>query len=163
MNIKTHVSNGVVSLAVFFFCFHLDYVSCIPLPLLKRITFHAVGSEVHAFARGTISMPKSGSGLGHQGQPNELSWVKRDGSLGRLRCRNLQPLRGKENEVFIFYADVILYSRSLKIISSPVKGVERIKKLEVRAFTEEQEALVLKSWNSMKKNAAELGLKFFLR
>ncbi|XP_030450218.1 hemoglobin-2-like [Syzygium oleosum] len=103
--------------------------------LMNIKTHVSNGTEVHAFARGTISMPKSGSGLGHQGQSNELSWVKRDGSLGRLRCRNLQPLR----------------------------GVERIKKLEVRAFTEEQEALVLKSWNSMKKNAAELGLKFFLR
>ncbi|KAK1380010.1 Class I non-symbiotic hemoglobin [Heracleum sosnowskyi] len=35
--------------------------------------------------------------------------------------------------------------------------------LEVKAFTEEQEALVVKSWNVMKKNAAELGLKFFLK
>jgi len=33
----------------------------------------------------------------------------------------------------------------------------------VKAFTEEQEALVVKSWNAMKKNAPELGLKFFLR
>lgn len=30
-------------------------------------------------------------------------------------------------------------------------------------FTEEQEALVLKSWNAMKKDAANLGLKLFLR
>ncbi|KAJ4716442.1 putative Non-symbiotic hemoglobin [Melia azedarach] len=30
-------------------------------------------------------------------------------------------------------------------------------------FTEEQEALVVKSWNVMKKNAGELGLKFFLK
>lgn len=30
-------------------------------------------------------------------------------------------------------------------------------------FTEEQEALVVKSWNVMKKNSAELGLKLFLR
>ncbi|CAA6657724.1 unnamed protein product [Spirodela intermedia] len=30
-------------------------------------------------------------------------------------------------------------------------------------FTAEQEALVVKSWNVMKKNAGELGLKFFLR
>lgn len=30
-------------------------------------------------------------------------------------------------------------------------------------FSEEQEALVVKSWGAMKKNAAELGLKFFLR
>lgn len=33
----------------------------------------------------------------------------------------------------------------------------------MKAFTEEQEALVVKSWNSMKKNAGELSLKFFLR
>ena len=33
----------------------------------------------------------------------------------------------------------------------------------VRAFSEEQEALVVKSWNAMKKDAGELGLKFFLR
>jgi len=31
------------------------------------------------------------------------------------------------------------------------------------AFSEEQEALVLKSWNAMKKTAGELGLKLFLR
>ena len=31
------------------------------------------------------------------------------------------------------------------------------------AFIEEQEALVMKSWSSMKKNAGELGLKFFLK
>jgi hypothetical protein len=30
-------------------------------------------------------------------------------------------------------------------------------------FTEEQEALILKSWAVMKKNAADLGLKFFLK
>ncbi|KAK4791870.1 hypothetical protein SAY86_022305 [Trapa natans] len=30
-------------------------------------------------------------------------------------------------------------------------------------FTEEQEALVLKSWGVMKKNAGELGFKFFLK
>ncbi|KAJ8441950.1 hypothetical protein Cgig2_020095 [Carnegiea gigantea] len=30
-------------------------------------------------------------------------------------------------------------------------------------FTEEQEALLVKSWNVMKKNSAELGLKFFLK
>lgn len=31
------------------------------------------------------------------------------------------------------------------------------------AFSEEKEALVVKSWNAMKKNAGELGLKMFLR
>ncbi|CAO2815108.1 unnamed protein product [Amaranthus hypochondriacus] len=30
-------------------------------------------------------------------------------------------------------------------------------------FSEEQEALVIKSWNVMKKNSAELGLKMFLK
>lgn len=35
--------------------------------------------------------------------------------------------------------------------------------VEVRGFTEEQEALVVKSWNAMKKNSGELGLKFFLK
>lgn len=34
---------------------------------------------------------------------------------------------------------------------------------EGKVFTEEQEALVVKSWSVMKKNAAELGLKFFLK
>ncbi|XP_014491731.1 non-symbiotic hemoglobin 1 [Vigna radiata var. radiata] len=32
-----------------------------------------------------------------------------------------------------------------------------------KCFTEEQEALVVKSWNVMKKNSGELGLKFFLK
>ncbi|OIT28115.1 non-symbiotic hemoglobin 1 [Nicotiana attenuata] len=31
------------------------------------------------------------------------------------------------------------------------------------SFTEEQEALVVKSWDSMKKNAGEWGLKLFLK
>ncbi|XP_059438038.1 plastid division protein PDV2 [Corylus avellana] len=35
--------------------------------------------------------------------------------------------------------------------------------LEGRGFSEEQEALVVKSWNAMKPNAGELGLKFFLK
>jgi len=33
--------------------------------------------------------------------------------------------------------------------------------MDGRVFTEEQEALVLKSWEAMKKNSAELSLKFF--
>ncbi|GAU35847.1 hypothetical protein TSUD_63360, partial [Trifolium subterraneum] len=35
--------------------------------------------------------------------------------------------------------------------------------LETKVFTEEQEALVVKSWAVMKKNSAELGLKLFLK
>ncbi|KAI4298385.1 hypothetical protein L6164_031953 [Bauhinia variegata] len=32
-----------------------------------------------------------------------------------------------------------------------------------KGFTEDQEALVVKSWSAMKKNSGELGLKFFLK
>ncbi|KAK6916516.1 Globin, partial [Dillenia turbinata] len=39
----------------------------------------------------------------------------------------------------------------------------RRSRLEVGAFTEEQESLVVKSWNVMKHNAGELGFKFFLK
>ncbi|KAI4318375.1 hypothetical protein MLD38_032089 [Melastoma candidum] len=42
-------------------------------------------------------------------------------------------------------------------------GFARRRSFGVKAFSEEQEALVVKSWNSMKKNAGELGLKLFLR
>ncbi|KAB1207217.1 Hemoglobin-2 [Morella rubra] len=35
--------------------------------------------------------------------------------------------------------------------------------VEGREFTEEQEALVVKSWTAMKQNAGELALKFFLK
>ncbi|RZR80112.1 hypothetical protein BHM03_00006038 [Ensete ventricosum] len=35
--------------------------------------------------------------------------------------------------------------------------------MAAEVFTEEQEALVLKSWTVMKKDAANLGLKLFLR
>ncbi|KAK7312369.1 hypothetical protein VNO77_36168 [Canavalia gladiata] len=35
--------------------------------------------------------------------------------------------------------------------------------LESRGFTQEQETLVVNSWNVMKKNSGELGLKFFLK
>ncbi|XVF68186.1 hypothetical protein PTKIN_Ptkin10aG0184200 [Pterospermum kingtungense] len=69
-------------------------------------------------------------------QSLELSWVKRNGSWRDLVCRSTPK---------------------------PIRSVKRVGEFKVRAFTEEQEALVVKSWNSMKKNAGELGLKFFLR
>ncbi|KAL1805548.1 hypothetical protein ACET3Z_028616 [Daucus carota] len=47
------------------------------------------------------------------------------------------------------------------LISS--NGMRQTEGLEVKAFTEEQEALVVKSWNFMKKDAAQLGLNFFLK
>lgn len=43
------------------------------------------------------------------------------------------------------------------------EGMEKKHGVEVKAFTEEQEALVTNSWKVMKKNSGELGLKFFLR
>ncbi|KAI4376031.1 hypothetical protein MLD38_013831 [Melastoma candidum] len=42
-------------------------------------------------------------------------------------------------------------------------GLGRRGSLGVRAFSVEQEALVVKSWNSMKKDAGDIGLKFFFR
>jgi len=33
--------------------------------------------------------------------------------------------------------------------------------MDAKVFTEEQEALVLKSWEAMKKNSGELSVKFF--
>ncbi|KAK4405244.1 Non-symbiotic hemoglobin 1 [Sesamum angolense] len=56
-------------------------------------------------------------------------------------------------------------SESCLVLKTPKipRCMKKSGRLEVKAFTEEQEALVTKSWNVMKKNAAELGLKFFLR
>ncbi|KAJ0010142.1 hypothetical protein Pint_34560 [Pistacia integerrima] len=79
------------------------------------------------------STPNS-SRLMHK-QYMDLSWIRRDGSLKGLICRTPNSIR----------------------------SVERSGRFKVRAFTEEQEALVVKSWNSMKKDAGELGVKFFLR
>ena len=53
--------------------------------------------------------------------------------------------------LFIFYVQNAYLSSMDKLLCNII------------GFTEEQEALVVKSWNSMKKNAGELGLKFFLK
>ncbi|XP_021640997.2 non-symbiotic hemoglobin 1 [Hevea brasiliensis] len=68
-------------------------------------------------------------------QSLHLSWVRRDGSLRGLVCKSTKYLR----------------------------NVERNRSLKVSGLTEEQEALVVKSWNSVKKNSGELGLKFFIK
>ncbi|XP_075499810.1 uncharacterized protein LOC142538358 [Primulina tabacum] len=70
-------------------------------------------------------------------QSSNLSWFKMDDSWQRH-----------------------LYCRTPKISR---RCMEKKHGVEVRAFTEEQEVLVTKSWKVMKKNAGELGLKFFLR
>ncbi|KAL3580594.1 hypothetical protein D5086_018429 [Populus alba] len=60
-----------------------------------------------------------------------------------------------------------LHQQSMGVIMGQERGsttwayLERSVRLEVSASSEEQEALMIKSWNSMKKNAGELGLKFF--
>ena len=58
---------------------------------------------------------------------------------------------------------MISVTKSLFTYGFGFEGVERNQRWEVKAFTEDQEALVVKSWKSMKNNAGELGLKFFLR
>lgn len=68
-------------------------------------------------------------------QSVDFSWARRDGSGCRLVCRTPRM----------------------------ITSMKKRESLEVKAFTEEQEALVVKSWNVMKKDAAELGLKFFLK
>ncbi|KMT00511.1 hypothetical protein BVRB_9g218090 [Beta vulgaris subsp. vulgaris] len=69
----------------------------------------------------------------------ELSWVKREGfQIQGLFCKNPS-----------FITSVRKRNDNGGLI--------------VKAFSEEQEALVVKSWNAMKKNASELALKFFLR
>ncbi|GLT96985.1 hypothetical protein SLE2022_145730 [Rubroshorea leprosula] len=96
---------------------------------------HARGIKISA-ARDVSTFylnPKYGPKLRHQ--QHELPWIKRDGRWGHLACR----------------------------LPKPIRTVEKSGRFQVRAFTEDQEALVVNSWNSMKKNAGEFGLKFFLR
>ncbi|CAO2815109.1 unnamed protein product [Amaranthus hypochondriacus] len=71
---------------------------------------------------------------------SEISWVKRDGFDTQ---------------------ELLLCSKNPRFITCVSKRTNG--GLTVNAFTEDQEALVVKSWNAMKKNASELGLKFFLR
>ncbi|GAY51890.1 hypothetical protein CUMW_137770 [Citrus unshiu] len=77
----------------------------------------------------------STSRVRHQQYVN-LSWKMRDGSLKGLFCTAPKSIRSVRRNSGSF---------------------------NVTAFTEEQEALVVKSWNAMKKNSGELALKFFLR
>ncbi|XP_074275387.1 anaerobic nitrite reductase Glb1-1-like [Silene latifolia] len=68
----------------------------------------------------------------------DFSWLKREGSsIQRLFCQ------------------------APRSITSVSKGSNA--GFTVKSFTEEQEALVVKSWNAMKKNSSQLALKFFLR
>lgn len=100
----------------------------------------------------------------HQQYVN-LSWKMRDGSLKGLFCTAPKSIRS----MFFFLLCLFFWSFfshyfPLKLSLWIHKGVRRNSgSFNVTAFTEEQEALVVKSWNAMKKNSGELALKFFLR
>ncbi|KAL9245030.1 hypothetical protein vseg_018729 [Gypsophila vaccaria] len=71
----------------------------------------------------------------------ELSWIKRGGFI---RIHGLFP-------------------KNPTAISSFSKRKNDGLSVRSFAFTEQQQALVVKSWNAMKPNSSELALKFFLR
>ncbi|KAJ4966527.1 hypothetical protein NE237_018376 [Protea cynaroides] len=72
-------------------------------------------------------------------KPTTLSWINRDdGSRFPLLCKNATLTR-------------------------LINRVERNGRFRVRAFSEEQEALVFKSWAVMKPKAGDLAMEFFLR
>ncbi|KAK1358739.1 Non-symbiotic hemoglobin 1 [Heracleum sosnowskyi] len=91
------------------------------------------GTSARGFSNSFDNVPVGKSGLVDNAVG--FSWARRDGS----GCR--------------------LVSGTSRMIAS----IKKRQSFEVEAFTEEQEALVVKSWNVMKKDAAELGLKFFLK
>ncbi|XP_017256230.1 non-symbiotic hemoglobin 1 isoform X2 [Daucus carota subsp. sativus] len=92
------------------------------------------GSNTRALLNPFDNVPVGKSGVSYNSA--SFSWVTRDGSGCRLVCTTPEM----------------------------ITSIRKRASLEVKAaFTEEQEALVVKSWNVMKKDAAELGLKFFLK
>ncbi|KAM7479255.1 hypothetical protein LguiA_027474 [Lonicera macranthoides] len=99
-----------------------------------KINSPASPNATMLFSNGTPMSSFSDSRFSHCGSM-ELSWISR-------------------NEYGFW-----LVSKTPRIITS----VGKRGRLEITAFTEEHEALVVKSWNSMKKNSGELGLKFFLK
>ncbi|KAL9271486.1 Non-symbiotic hemoglobin 1-like protein [Drosera capensis] len=99
---------------------------------------HAVASRVAVSPCHAAALPQRASLRCSQRRFFELPWKKRQqGSL---------------------YHDFV---RSSPVVVTSVKRDE--KSFVVRAFSEQQEALVVKSWDVMKKNTSELGLKFFLK
>ncbi|KAL5169194.1 Non-symbiotic hemoglobin 1 [Glycine soja] len=76
----------------------------------------------------------------------------------------------KSLQVWAHIRDLALFRRRFtslqRITDSLIRGrstSDNMTSTLERGFTEEQEALVVKSWNVMKKNSGELGLKFFLK
>ncbi|KAI8554355.1 hypothetical protein RHMOL_Rhmol05G0092500 [Rhododendron molle] len=131
-------------------------ISCLsPPPLYSTVFFllqHYSFQSIYTMNHFNIKTPSNATMLLSHGSPRgaaadlasesnslgrslDFSWVRRAGKGCRLRSK----------------------------ICRVVTSVEKNGRFEVKAFTEEQEALVVKSWNSMKKNAGELSLKFFLR
>lgn len=111
-------------------------------PISKTCVIFNLGPQAHCLTMST--------GLCAIRRPNssfrspcltQLSWVRREG-----------------------FEHVLMPKTTRFVENSHLPGVENGSgRLRIRAFTEEQEALVVKSWKAMKKDAGELGLKFFLR
>lgn len=108
---------------------------------------------------------KSGPRFLHQ-QSMELSWVRREAALHGLVCRTPKYSRSSFLFHFFLFPCYIFFVFGIHcmiwLYTKIWKGCNCVR-LEVSAFSEDPEALMVKSWNSMKKNAGELGLKFFLR
>ncbi|KAK4477077.1 hypothetical protein RD792_016284 [Penstemon davidsonii] len=99
----------------------------------------------------------SKSGFSRNRSVNLSAWLKRDASVLSLFARKTPTVPRSKSPQFTDLGVFLLIFGS--------KGMEksgRVIRMEAN-FTEEQEALVTKSWNVMKKNAGELGLKLFLR
>lgn len=87
------------------------------------------------------------------------------------RSKNGSPCPEGLNLIFTGFTIYIIsfeqYWSELNILNTIFKLSEfvwkKIHNMEGKVFTEEQETLVAKSWGVMKKNSAELGLKFFLK
>jgi len=99
-----------------------------------------------------------------------LSVARRvDLSRVKARPRGEEILGLQRSKTQGFGDSQILLPKSPFRLSSGKRGrigggkTSRITSVQTRAFSEEQEALVKKSWNAMKGNAPELGFKFFLR
>ncbi|GAB2224840.1 hypothetical protein Droror1_Dr00005617 [Drosera rotundifolia] len=85
----------------------------------------------------------------------QVCGARRDGSLSSRGRRG-----SRDHSTMILFAAVLF----LLQVCGVLPGVKRDEKsFVVRAFSEQQEALVVKSWDVMKKNTSELGLKFFLK
>lgn len=90
---------------------------------------------------------------------SELIWLNGHGSV-RSGSR-LIKCKIQSAQIFHFFLWVLTINGCSMFCSGVEKNGQGMP--SGRGFTEEQEALVVKSWQVMRKNAADLSLKFFLR